>query len=80
VVDFMNSNLETFFGVLFQLIRLLHDQLGWLGWVILGLFLLVCMLIAVIVLRWIVRGGFRPGASRRFFAEQQEIEYWLKNR
>jgi hypothetical protein len=79
VVDFMNSNLETFFGVLFQLLRLLHDQLGWLGWVLLGLFLLACMLMAGIVLRRSLRGGFGPGATRRFFAERREIERWLKN-
>lgn len=80
VADFMNSNLETFFGVLFQLLHQLHEQLGWLGWVLLGLFLLACILITMVVLRWILRGGVGPGASRRFFAERQEIEHWLKNR
>ena len=75
----MNSNRETFFGVLFELLRYLRDQMGWLGWVILGLFLLACMLMAVIVLRWSLRGGFGPGATRRFFAERREIERWLKN-
>jgi hypothetical protein len=76
----MNSNLETFFGVLFELLHQLHEQLGWLGWVILGVFGLAFLLMAVIVLRWTLRGGFGPGATRRFFAERREIDHWLKNR
>lgn len=76
----MNSHLETFFGVLFELLHYLHEELGWLGWVILGLFLLTCLLITMVVLRWILLGGLGPGASRRFFAERQEIDHWLKDR
>jgi hypothetical protein len=80
VADFMNSNLDTLFGVLSQLLHHLNEQLGWLGWVMLGVFMLACMLTTMVVLRWILRGGIGPGATRRFFAERQEIEHWLKHR
>jgi hypothetical protein len=74
----VKSDLEKFFSVLFQLLRDFREQMGALAWVALAMILVAGILLGVLALRWIRRGGLRAGAARRFFASRREIEYWLK--
>jgi hypothetical protein len=74
----MKSDLETFLSGLFSLVRELREQMGALAWVALGLALLAGILLGILALRWILRGGLGNGATRRFFAERREIDQWLR--
>jgi uncharacterized protein (DUF983 family) len=57
---------------LIQLLRAIHDEMGTMAWVALGVLLPVCIVVALVALRWIRRGGLASESSQRFLAEQRE--------
>ena len=65
-----------------KLIQLIHgvqqDMQAW-AWVALGLLLAVCIVLALVALRWIHHGGLAAKTSHSFFAEQREIARWFKS-
>jgi hypothetical protein len=75
----MSSDTDRFFSVLFHLLRNLHESLGSVAPVILGCLLLASILLCVLLLRWLLRGGLSR-SSRHLFAERREIERYLKDR
>lgn len=70
----MESDLEKFVRVLFELLREMRDQLGAFAVVALGVILVVGIMLGFFVMRWVGRGGLRAGAPQRFFAQRREIE------
>jgi hypothetical protein len=58
---------------LIQSMRAIHEEMGAMAWVALGVLLLVCIVVALLVLRWVRRGGLVSGNSHRFLAQQREI-------
>ena len=65
---------------LIQLLRAIHEEMGVMAWVALGVLLPVCILVALIVLRWIRLGGLASGSSQKFLAEQREIARSFRQR
>ena len=65
-------------GKLIQLLRALHEEMGATAWVALGVLLPVCIVVALIALRWIRRGGLASGSAQKFLAEQREIARSLR--
>ena len=63
---------------LIQLLRARHEEMGATAWVALGVLLPVCIVVALIALRWIRRGGLAPGSTQKFLAEQREIARSLR--
>jgi len=51
-----------------------------MAWVALGVLLPVCIVLALIVLRWIRRGGMASGSAQKFLVEQREIARTLRRR
>jgi hypothetical protein len=63
-----------------QLLRALHEEMGATAWVALGVLLPVCIVAALIALRWIRRGGLASGSAQKFLAEQRGIARLLRKR
>jgi uncharacterized protein (DUF983 family) len=63
---------------LIQLLRALHEEMGAMAWVALGVLLPVCIVVALIFLRWIRRGGLASGSAQKFLVEQREIARSLR--
>jgi hypothetical protein len=76
----MNSAQETHWQALVTLVHDAYERAGALAWVALALILAVCILLAVLVLRWIRFGGLSAGARQRFFDRQREIHDRFKER
>lgn len=51
-----------------------------MAWVALGVLLPVCIVVALIALRWVRRGGLASGSTQKFLAEQREIARSLRKR
>jgi hypothetical protein len=75
----MQSDLEKFVRVLFELLREMREQLGAFAVVLLGVISVAGIMLSFFALRWIRRGGLKAGATQRFFAERREIERWLRS-
>ena len=75
----MSSDIEKFFRGLFHLLGALHEQLGALAWVALGVLLVLAIVICILILRWLLQGGLAHGYSRRFFIEHGKVQRWLKD-
>ena len=65
---------------LIQLLRGLHGDMTAMAWIAVGFMLPVCIVMGLIALRWIRRGGLASVCTQEFFAEQREISCWLKDR
>jgi uncharacterized membrane protein YraQ (UPF0718 family) len=65
---------------LIQLLRSLHEEMGAMACVALGVLLPVCIVAALIALRWVRRGGLASGSAQKFLAGQREIARWLRKR
>ncbi len=63
---------------LIQLVQAVHEEMGGLSWVALGVLLALSMVLATVALRWVRHGGLATGA--RFFARQRELARWLRSR
>jgi hypothetical protein len=63
---------------LIQLLRALHEEIGAMAWVALGVLLPVCIVVALTALRWIRRGGLASGGTQKYLAEQREIARSLR--
>ncbi len=63
---------------LIQLVHAVHEEMGGLSWVALGVLLAVSIVLATVALRWIRHGGLATGGE--FFAQQRESARWLRNR
>jgi len=48
-------------------------------WVVLGFLLPCCIVVCLVALRWIGRGGLEARSTQEFFAEQREIARWLRD-
>ena len=55
-----------------------QDMQAW-ALVALGLLLPVCIVLALVALRWIRHGRLAAKTSHRFFAQQGEIARWFKS-
>ena len=75
----MQSDLEKFVRVLFELLREMREQLGVIAVVLLGMIFVAGIILSFVALRWIRRGGLSAAARQRFFAERREIERWLRS-
>ena len=65
---------------LIQLLRAIHQEMGAMAWVALGVLLPVCIVVALIALRWVRRRGLASGSAQKFLAEQREIARSLRKR
>jgi hypothetical protein len=65
---------------LIQLLRVIHDEMGAMAWVALGVLLPLCIVLALVALRWVRRGGLASGSAQRFWAEQRETARSLRKR
>ena len=63
---------------LIQLLRALHEEMSAMAWVALGVLLPVCLVVALVALRWIRRRGLTSGSAQKFLAEQREIARSLR--
>jgi len=62
---------------LIQLLQSEGQELGALARIALGFLLPVCIVVGLVALRWIRRGGLAARSTQEFFAEQREIARWL---
>ena len=65
---------------LIQLLRALHGEMGAMAWLALGVLLPVSIVVALIALRWVRRGGLESGSAQKFLAEQREIAHASRKR
>ena len=64
---------------LIQLLQSEGQELGALAWIALGFLLPICIVVSLVALRWIRRGGLAARSTQEFFAEQREIARWLEH-
>jgi hypothetical protein len=69
-------NLQT----LIQLLQSVREEFGVLAWAALGLILSVFIVVGLVAVGWIRRGGLAPESKYQFFADQREIDAWLRER
>ena len=62
-----------------QLLQSMGQEMGALAWVVLGFLLPCCIVVCLVALRWIGRGGLEARSTQEFFAEQREIARWLRD-
>ena len=65
---------------LIQLLQAVHVETSALAWLALGFLLPICIIMGLIALFWIRRGGLTARSTQEFFAEEREIARWLKER
>ena len=61
-----------------QLLQSVGQEMGALAWVVLGFLLPCSILVCLVALRWIGRGGLAARSTQEFFAERREIARWLR--
>ena len=61
-----------------QLLQSVGQEMGALAWVVLGFLLPCCIVVCLVALRWITRGGLAARSTQEFLAEQREIARWLR--
>ncbi len=64
---------------LIQSLQAVHAETSALAWPALGLVLAICILMGLVALFWIRRGGLAARGTQEFLAEQREIARWLKD-
>ena len=75
----MKSDLEEFLRRIFELVRGISQDMAWGARIALGAVLVILIILGVISLRWIQRGGLAGGSSARFLANQRKRVSWLKS-
>ena len=64
---------------LIQLLQAMHADMSAFAWLALEFLLPICIIMRLIALSWILRGGLAAPSTQEFFAEQREIAHWLKD-
>ncbi len=55
----------------------MHTETSALAWLALGCVLAICILIGLVALFWIRRGGLANKSAKELLAQQREIARWL---
>lgn len=61
-----------------QILHEMHVEASAFAWLALGILLPVCIIMGMVTLFWIFRGGLRARSTQELLAEQREISRWLK--